>query len=210
MAELSGGARSSTAGTSAPSVPPAPAWSKRRCFVTTRDEQTIAMDVEAAETIGNLKAKIEAEYGRVRVLVQDFMGMWLTYDVDPSDTIDDVKAKIQAKYGTAPDLQVVNFDACVGAERLTVFIHRISGSTIVLEASHTNTIAAIKQMIFNQEGIPPEQQRLMYEEIQLRSRFSLYHYNIPHEASLQLIVLAPGNRESVREDHDGQDHPPRR
>ena len=107
-------------------------------------------------------------------------------------------------------MQVLSFDACVGAERLTVFINRISGARIVLEPSHTNTIAAIKQMIFNKEGIPPEQQRLMYEGIQLRSRFSLHHYNIPDEASMQLIVLHPGNTESVREDHDGQYHPRRR
>ena len=62
-------------------------------------------------------------------------------------------------------------------------------------------------MIANEKGIPAEHQRLVYEGMQLRGRFSLLHYNIPDEASLQLIVL-PLRNFGVLEDHVGQDHPP--
>ena len=177
----------------------------------TRGEQDIALDVEASDSIGKLKAEFQSTYGRIKVIVKSIDGMWIMResDMDLSDTIDEVKAKAQAKYGTSPDMQFLTFDACVGAEGRTLFIHSLSGEPVVLEAGQGHSIAAIKQMIANEKDIPPEHQRLFYEGLQLHSRFNLLHYNIPDQASLQLIVV-PLKTFKSWEDYVGQDHPPGR
>jgi hypothetical protein len=101
-----------------------PVGAKRRCWVATRDEQAIALDVEASGSIGKLKAEFQSTSGRVKVIVKGITDMWLIRedDLDLSDTIDEVKAKVLAKNGISQDMQFLTSDACMGAEGRRLFI----------------------------------------------------------------------------------------
>ena len=56
-----------------------------------------------------MKAKIEAEYGRVKVIVKTLTDMWICGGIELSDTMDELEAKIQSAYCIPPDKQHVFF-----------------------------------------------------------------------------------------------------
>ena len=68
------------------------------------------------------------------------------------------------------------------------FVKTLTGKTITLEIGWYNTIEDIKLKIQDKEGIPPEQQRLIYNGQQLWETMTVDEYNIENGAILQLIL----------------------
>jgi len=62
------------------------------------------------------------------------------------------------------------------------------GRTITLEVEPFTSIREVKRKIRNKEGIPPEQQRLLYGRKQLKDFQTLRDYNIRKESNLFLYV----------------------
>ena len=74
---------------------------------------------------------------------------------------------------------------------MKIFAKTLTGKTIPLNVTPSNTIHEIKEQIENLESIPPEEQGLIFSGRRLEDDLTVSHYNIQSECVLHLVLRIP-------------------
>lgn len=148
--------------------------------VKTRTRDTLALNVPRNVMVERIMRKVAEETGIERKPSRLFYG---AIELQPDRAFD--------SYGI-PCASVVREATTFAGSGCSIFLKTATGKTVMLDVCLSDSVAMVKQKLEAKEGIPADQQRLIYHGMQLEDDFSLDSYSIRKADTLNLVLCLRG------------------
>ena len=143
-------------------------------FVQVMNQDIITLEVDSSDTIGNLKEKIKDKKG---FPAEEQLLFFQREELKDDRTVSDYN--IQNKSTVILSLQI---------HRLEVTILSEGTRLVTLEVNPTDSILELKREIQNITGVPPKEQSLRFDGIELKNERTIFAYNIQNKSYINLVA----------------------
>lgn len=151
----------------------------------------------------------------MQLLVKTLAGKTITVDVEEGDSVEQLKQKLFDKEGIPVDQQrlifggkqldmdrtLADYGVTNGATMhlvlrlrggMQLLVKTLAGKTITVDAEEGDTVDQLKQKLNEKEGIPVDQQRLIFGGKQMESDRTLTDYGVTNGATMHLVLRLRG------------------
>ena len=144
-------------------------------FVQVMHQEIITLEVDSSDTIGNLKEKIKDKKGFP--VEEQLLFFQSKTQLKDDRTVSDYN--IQNKSTVILSLQIYRLEVTILSEGTRL---------VTLEVNPTDSILELKREIQNITGVPPKEQSLRFDGIELKNERTIFAYNIQNKSYITLVA----------------------